>query len=158
MPTHNQWYYDQNNRPAPTGLVESGPVLHVEISVAAPLADQLTQQGQSIPAAAAGQALIDTGATATAIDESVVTKLGLSPIDTVQLSTAHGEREAGVYACRIRFASQSLPEIDASRATGVNLAGQAVDGTSIIALIGRDVLRECLFVYNGPMGHFSLSV
>ena len=132
--------------------------MQVEISVAAALAEYLTQQGTTLPKPVIGWALVDTGATNTAIDEGVATQLGLAPNDVVTLATADGERHAGVYACRIRFASPSIPDIDASRATGVNLAGQDLDGKPIIALVGRDVLSRCVLVYNGTLGQFSISV
>ena len=158
MPTHNHNYYDQNKEPAPLGLVEGGPVLQVEISVATELAEHLTRQRQSVPKPVSGWALVDTGATRTAIDERAVEQLALNSIDTVTLATASGSREAGVYACVLHFASGAIPNITAARATGVDLAGQDLDGKPIIALIGRDVLVRCVFVYNGTMGQFSLSV
>ena len=65
---------------------------------------------------------------------------------------------AGVYACILRFASGAIPDVEAARATAVDLAGQDLAGKPIIALIGRDVLARCVFVYNGAMGSFSLSI
>jgi predicted aspartyl protease len=110
-----------------------------------------------IPQPITGWALIDTGETRTAIDQSVVKHLGMSPVDSVVLTTAGGKRDAGVYACRMKFASVALPEITASRATEVDLAGQSVGDKTIIALVGRDILSNCVFVHNGTNGHFSIS-
>lgn len=158
MPTHNHRYHDKNNNPAPAGLVTGGPLLQVEISVATELAEHLTSQGKPVPKPVSGWALIDTGATRTAIDETVVRELALNSIDTVTLATASGSREAGVYACVLHFASGAIPNVSASRATGVDLAGQDLDGKPLIALIGRDVLSGAVFIYNGLLGQFSLSV
>jgi predicted aspartyl protease len=157
MPTHNQYFRDQNKQLNSQAMVLAGPVLQVEISVEATLAEYLTAHNQPVPQPIGGWALIDTGATRTAIDQSVVKHLNLSPIDQVVLSTAHGQREAGVYACRMKLVSTALPEITASRATEVDLAGQSVADKTIIALIGRDLLSNCVFVYNGTNGHFSIS-
>jgi predicted aspartyl protease len=157
MPTHNQFFYDQNKQLSPQVMVMAGAVLQVEILIEATLAEHLITQNQVVPPPIGGWALIDTGATRTAIDKSVVKHLGISPIDRVTLSTAHGKREAGVYACRMKFTSPVLPEVTASRATEVDLAGQSVGDKTIIALIGRDLLSSCVFVYNGTTGHFSIS-
>ena len=87
------------------------------------MAEHLTRQGQPVPKPVSGWALIDTGATHTAIDESAVEQLALNSIDTVTLATASGSRDAGVYACVLHFASGAIPNVSAGRATGVDLAG-----------------------------------
>ena len=40
-----------------------------------------------------------------------------------------------------------------NRAMGVTLKAHG-----IVALVGRDLLRNCLFAYNGANGSFSLSI
>ena len=35
--------------------------------------------------------------------------------------------------------------------------GMELDALGLIALIGRDVLADCILVYNGPENSFSLS-
>jgi len=58
-----------------------------------------------------------------------------------------------------------LPEIDLSigfdLVVGVDLSGMVADldgdPAPVIALIGRDVLERCVFVYDGPGAAFSLS-
>ena len=33
-----------------------------------------------------------------------------------------------------------------------------LSGLGILALLGRDVLSKCVFIYNGPAGQFTLAV
>jgi hypothetical protein len=40
---------------------------------------------------------------------------------------------------------------------GVALQGQNVNGQPLIALVGRDILRQGLFVYSGIGGFFTLA-
>ncbi len=100
-----------------------------------------------------GQALIDTGAKYTVIDMSVVNKLGLKPIQTNQIN-AIGQSNVPVriYQARVRITKMNK-NFDLSYIIGENLSAQ-----KIIALIGRDILENCILVYNGPDGSFSLSI
>lgn len=48
-------------------------------------------------------------------------------------------------------------ELEFSSAIGVNIQAQQVNNQPIIALLGRDILSRCLFVYNGTLGIFTIS-
>ena len=37
------------------------------------------------------------------------------------------------------------------------LIGVQMTGQNLISLIGRDVLRHCVLVYNGPMGSYTIA-
>ena len=123
MPTHNQ-YFRENDNLSPRALAQAGPVLQADIGISQVLADHLALQGELVPNPVAGWVLIDTGATRTAIDETVVQNLNLQPVGTTQLSTAHGLRTAGLYPCHFHFVSQALPDAEITRATGVDLSGK----------------------------------
>jgi hypothetical protein len=56
--------------PPPVALQPRGFCLQASISVAEVIAKQLLQQGQSVPTPITGWALIDTGASATCIDDA----------------------------------------------------------------------------------------
>lgn len=49
-------------------------------------------------------------------------------------------------------------EIEFESLVGVDLTGQVIGDHQLIALIGRDVLSRCLFVYNGQIGLFTLAL
>lgn len=52
------------------------------------MAQQLLQQGLQLPTTETGLALIDTGASATCIDEHVAQRMGLPTIDVVTMASA----------------------------------------------------------------------
>ena len=48
--------------------------------------------------------------------------------------------------------------IDFGSVAGVNPQGQTIDKKLLVALIGRDVLLRCLFIYSGTGGFFTLAL
>jgi predicted aspartyl protease len=134
-------------------LAQRGPILQVTVSIAQILAVQLLQQGISLPAPVSGHALIDTGATATCIDDAVAGQLQLPVIDIVQVASAsHASTRQNVYPAQIELGGTGIT-IDARRAIGAPLASQG-----LIVLIGRDVLQQCTLFYNGPAGAFTIAI
>lgn len=134
-------------------LQQAGPLVQVILS---PLEDQielLTKSGQKVPQPVTGHGLIDTGASATCIDQKAATMAGLAVVDSGPLHSAtHANEIVPIYAGR--FAIQGLHQnIDTTKAYGANL-----DSQNLIILIGRDVLSRCVLVYNGPESSISLSV
>jgi Aspartyl protease len=102
-------------------------------------------------------ALIDTGASITSIDQSVFASLGVNPVGTAQVGTAGGQQQQSTFPAKFSFPGTGLPTIESPAALGCNLSGQVVGGNRVIALIGRDLLANCVLVYNGAVGMFSLS-
>lgn len=156
MPIHNRFFL-QNGNLNSNILVRTGPILGVEISIPKELADLLTSEKKTIPSPKAGYALIDTGATRSGVDHSVITKLGVQPVGIAQTLTAGGEVEQNLFPAHFRFPAENI-EIDFSSVLGVNLKGQHIDGQPIIALLGRDMLSKFVFIYNGPGGFFTIAL
>lgn len=144
----------------PGALVEVGAVLPVRIEMPTDLRQLRTSQKRPIPEPVSGLALIDTGATKSAADMQVMTRLQVNQMGTVELGTAAGRRPAPLYPARFIVApgTPGQIEIDFGSVAGIDLAGLTVGGQGIIALIGRDVLASCIFVYNGPAGTFSVAL
>jgi len=138
------------------GLLQHGAVLQVEVNLPQPLIELLSQQGQPIPAPSTGMALIDTGATMTCVNEDVLAALGINPVGLVSLGTAAGPVQRPLFPARLGFPEPKLV-VDLSRVVAVDLRGQTVQGMSLIALVGRDILRFCQFIYDGSGGFFTLS-
>lgn len=136
----------------PDGLVVTGPKVGVQLEVPTALAKQLGTTGQQVPAPVTGNALIDTGATRSAIDRSVVTSLGLNPVGIVTLGTAGGMSQQALYGLRLVIPSIKAT-VDFESVTGCDLSG-----TDLIMLIGRDVLRIALFVYDGVSGQYTIAI
>jgi gag-polyprotein putative aspartyl protease len=152
---HNQIALDAQQQPSPGALVLGGCHLPVEIHLHPILAQHLQQQQPSptppLPPVV-GRALIDTGATFTAIDRAAAAQLQLVPVDTIQSGTAGGQQICPRYPARLLFPGLPIPPIDLPRAVGVDLSGQG-----FVVLLGRDFLARCVLTYNGPFGHFILS-
>ena len=129
----------------PEHLQRVGPSLPVQIAIPDRLASIYADNGQAIPTPREGFALFDTGASATCVDESVLRGLGLEPIQTAGISTPSGRSEANAYACALYFPGNPLPDMELSFVLGVQLQNQGYS-----ALIGRDLLRDMILIYDGP--------
>jgi len=105
-------------------------------------------------------ALIDTGASVSAVDVVVIQQLGVQPVGVANVWTAGGPPQQATYPGRFTFPGSNLPAIDFNALLGANLAGQlaGVTGQAIVALIGRDLLQHFVLVYNGPAAMFTLAV
>jgi predicted aspartyl protease len=96
-------------------------------------------------------ALIDTGATASAVDNSVVTALGVNPVGTALVGTAGGPVTQPVYPIRTQLQGVGLT-INFSRVTGAPLSNMG-----LVALLGRDMLTRMMLIYDGPSSEYTLS-
>lgn len=140
------------NLPPALALLQQGPVVPVVLSVAETIADQLMQQGSPVPAPVPGQALIDTGASVTCIDDATAQRLQLPVIDVVNMTSAsHSSTQQNIYPVLIEVAGGL--RINVPRAMGANLAPQG-----LVALIGRDFLQHCTLFYNGVTGLITLAL
>lgn len=134
-------------------LQRQGPVVQVIFGLASSFAQQLIQQGQAVPNPISGLALIDTGASATCIDDSAAKGMGLPVIDVVEMmSASHAAVPANVYPIQLQLIGTPI-RVEIPRALGAELKTQG-----IIALIGRDFLQNCTLHYNGFTGSLTLSI
>lgn len=139
--------------PPSAALVQRGPIVQVSISVGQAIAQQILQQGGTLPPPAIGWALIDTGATSTCIDEVAAQKLALPAIDVVTVASAsHAATQQNVYPISIEVVGLPIV-VNAPRAIGAALEAQG-----LLLLIGRDLLQACILIYNGPAGQFTLTL
>lgn len=137
-------------------LLQQGPITPVELSLPQELVNLLRTKGEPIPSPANGVALIDTGTARSCIDVSVAEQLKLQPISATQVVNANGVSLQGTYAAKIRFPAIGW-DIDFSSVLSVNLSGQTVQDAPVLVVIGRDLLANCIFIYNGLIGAFVLA-
>ncbi len=139
--------------PAPDGLAASGPVLPVTITLSDKAMRSYAETGEQPLPAVNGLAMIDTGATTTCFDEAAAKKAGLPTIGVTSMSSAsHPNHEVPLFSGKITTPTVT---INVEKGMGANLSAVS---NGLIALIGRDVLKSAVLVYNGPDGHFSLSI
>ncbi|WP_224796723.1 aspartyl protease family protein [Pandoraea sputorum] len=119
----------------------------------------MAQAGIAIPKPSPGAFLIDTGASSTCIDPSVLEPLGLTPTGQTEVhtpSTNGTPHVCNLYDVQLLVPGQTGIEapfiIPAMPVTESHLASQGITG-----LIGRDVLSKCVLVYNGAANFYSLS-
>jgi predicted aspartyl protease len=134
-------------------LVARGPVVEVSISVVEAVSRPILQAGGTVPAPVTGFALIDTGASHTCVDDDVANTLRLPVVGVANMTSAtEANSQRNLYPIQIDFVGWNV-KMASPRAMGANLKPQG-----LVALIGRDVLKSAILVYNGPMGSFSLSL
>ena len=140
------------NVAAPAILAQRGPIIPVTLMVSDAHRQALEQAGKSIPAAANGLALVDTGASHTCVDEATAKAMHLPVIDRATITSAsHAGNNVPVFAAKLVI--PRFTNINLDRVPGANLKPQ-----NLVALIGRDLLANAVLVYNGSEGLVSLSI
>lgn len=154
MPVFSFYHWSQSHGYT---LTDGGPLVSVEVSIPAALKAHLAESVLPIPAPQSGFALIDTGASSTAVDQSIFDALGLAPIDSIKTSTPHGEAESPIYPATVTFPGLALTEMPMERIIGCNLKWMNAEGKEVIMLLGRDLLQHFLMVYNGKSADIFLA-
>jgi hypothetical protein len=154
MPVFSFFHYSKEHGRT---LTETGPLVQVEVSLPAALKKYLSEKGHPIPSPQSGFALVDTGASATAVDQTIFDALGIQQIDTIPTSTPHGAGTSPVYPASLTFPGLNLTDMPMERVIGCNLKWTNIEGKEVIMLLGRDLLKYFLMVYNGLSSDLFLS-
>lgn len=156
MPVYNHYYPDGNNQintaASADRLWAGGPTIPVAVSLVKEHVDYLTKVGQPLPKAVTGLALIDTGATLCMVDVTVIQDLGVPPSGVTNIVGATGAGNQPTYPASLSFPGTPIPPIAFTDFVGGNLKA-----AGIIAILGRNILKQFVLVYNGPGGFVSLS-
>jgi hypothetical protein len=137
--------------PAPTvvrGLLHpaAGPLVRVGIS-------------NMTGVTAKGVAVLDTGASMSALDRSIAAELALESFgvaDFHALAAGEARHVAPQRRARVRIADDPrLWELDLVELPNLR---HAVEGYEVLALLGWDFLDQCLLTCDGPTGMFSLTL
>lgn len=138
-----------------------GALIDVVIGVSEARRAALTEAGQNIPNLVPMRALIDTGATSTCIDPSILQLLNLTPKGKIPVhtpSTGGIAVEADQYdVCIIIPAFANQAPLILSNLPVICMPLIASMGPNVHALIGRDILAQCLLGYNGNAELFTLA-
>ena len=136
-----------------------GALLAAGIGISEARRTALKDAGQTIPKIVPIQAIIDTGASATCVDPSVVQTLNLTPTGNAPVvtpSTGNQPVNADQYdvSLIVPAGQNQVPFYIANLPV---LCMELLTSQGFHALIGRDVLIQCIFSYNGTAGWFTLA-
>ena len=128
-----------------TTIKLNGALLPVSISLPISALEQYHPHGKQIQNVSC-DALIDTGASISAISSKIVKQLGLIEIGFERIASVHGIELRPIYVGHITFPWGSAMEIPI---VGCELQG-------LDCLIGRDVLRFWHMTYDGFNGEITI--
>jgi hypothetical protein len=142
-------------------LAETGAIIQVTVGIPPALEQCCLKNNLAIPTPMAGYALIDTGASSSAVDEKIFTDFGVQPIDHIKMSTPHTKDQwSFIYPAKIQFPGLNLTNeamLESLRVVGCELRWTTFDNKEIVMLLGRDILRYFLMVYNGVQSDVTLA-
>jgi hypothetical protein len=131
--------------------------MSVLVGVSLPRLEVLKAANQAIPAPVAIRALVDTGASCTCVDPAVMLNLGLTPTGNVQVVTAGNKPESrDQYDVALIIPSGPTDPVLILGAIPV-VASNLKQDQGFDALIGRDILSQCILNYNGTMKTFTIA-
>ena len=143
-----------------TGAIgPTGALIDVTFWVSSARLAALKAEAQPVPDACHGRALLDTGASSTAIDPSVLKALELPPLGTIPVltpSTGNVPHDASLYDVSIAIPPALAGEQALVFPRVPVTASQLLESQGIHALVGRDVLARCVLIWNGAYGQFTL--
>ena len=140
-------------------LSPQGPLLNAVISISKERTAALTAANQPIPNPVSIRALVDTGASTTCIDPSILQALSLTPTGNIKMvtpSTGKTPVDIDQYDVSIMIPA-ALNQIPFHLHTIPVACTDLVSSQGFHALIGRDILSHCLLTYNGSMAVFTLA-
>ena len=146
MPVFNQIIQQQGQGAlGPLALQQIGSVFDEEISVPTALQEALIAKGLTVPPPERGRALIDTGATFSAVENTIMTRLGVPPVGITSVGTAGGRHMANQYPAKFTLTlGNGSISFEIPRATGAEYDGPAlyrIDWTEPARECGHDIQR-----------------
>lgn len=138
-------------------IQSGGPLVQVYIGVSVPRQKALTAASLPIPSAVSGTFLIDTGASCTCVDPTLIAALGIPPTGSIPIQTP--STQGTPCHCNQYDVMLFIPDsaqaghlVEAMPIIETPLSNQGIDG-----LIGRDVLDRCVLIYNGSNNQYTLT-
>jgi len=142
-------------------LTQQGAILIAVVGVSAARASALKDANLPIPKYEKVTAMVDTGASSTCIDPSVLLALNLTPTGSVLVktpSTGLQPVSADQYDVSLIVPSSDTSHVPLAIATlPVICCNDFLQSQGFHALIGRDVLSHCILIYNGGEMTFTIA-
>ena len=132
-----------------------GPIVDVKVMLTPQRVDALRKRNIPFAKPVVVAALLDTGASSSCIDTYLVNVLGLQQHGVALIHTpstgGNFETRAQYDACFVLGEGLEKP---LHRILSVIESEFASQG--FLVLIGRDLLKDCIFTYNGPKSRYTL--
>ena len=135
----------------------NGPVIIVDIEPAGVIQSFAQNKGITLGSVRGVPALIDTGASITAVDRNALSQLGYPPYGTISLATAGGIVTTPMYLVKLVLFSNAPDTRVRIVLDNVPVAAVDLSTQQYRALIGRDILRNVLLIYDGAMGQITVT-
>ncbi len=137
-------------------LDSAGGVIPLLVGVTRQREAALIAAKRPVPSRIQIRGMIDTGASATAIDPAIVAPLGLTPTGSMSVHTPSTQGQATTLLTYdvwlgVHHASSSLIR-PSTPVLCTHLAASGID-----ALLGRDFMSQCLLLYDGAAKTFTLA-
>jgi hypothetical protein len=145
--------YDQEEG---SQLEHIGPLIPVTVSLPGALAELRSKTEPDIPEPIRGRAILDTGAFATAIDMKVFSRLSIPAIDHLPINSVSGHLMSLIFPANISFPELGIPKLEMERVIGCELGWRGEQDDDLLMLMGRDLLKKFLVVYDGVHGELLL--
>jgi hypothetical protein len=134
-----------------------GPLLQFLVGVSRPRLDALTTAGQSVPTSIPITGLIDTGASCTCIDTSILRQLAIPSTGNTQVHTPSTQIDVPHVANLYDISLVLLHPLVTRTFHALPVMESQLSHQGIQALIGRDILANCLLTYDGSARNFCLA-
>lgn len=149
MRRHDIQYFLKNQAgdltPPENALAQFGALIQVIVSVPTGLHQAYVMAGLQVPPPQQAVAMIDTGCTRTAVDEKIINSLLLPPTGQAQQLTAAGAKASTLHPVELTFPQLAGAQQIIPQAMKCDLGGQVVG-----VLIGTDLLRHFVMIFDGP--------
>jgi hypothetical protein len=136
---------------SPDDLMNNGALIKVKVGMPKDIADSLAKQGKPVPNPVEALAMIDTGASITALDAALAQQIGLTQTGLAPIAGVTGTQNQPVYAAKLMLDQPSV-QLDPWTMIGSPLQVQHFQ-----VLLGRDFLEQLTLVYDGSSGNFQLT-
>lgn len=140
-------------------LADSGAVVRIEVGLSAGDTEAQRAALRSIPPPIDLYALLDTGAEVSCVDPEILATVAatLAGFDLVNLPATGGLTISCQYRVMLTVLHPSKKKYLDLIAPDLRVLEVPLSALGFKALLGRDLLKRCRFVYDGMSGQFRLS-
>jgi hypothetical protein len=140
-------------------FTQGAPIISVVVMVSAAKRDALVMAQTPVPIPQSVRGLVDTGASHTCVDPTVLQALQLQPTGSVPMHTpSTGGVPVSADTYDVGLAIPGAPDSPAFMRPNMQVsASDLVTGQGIHVLIGRDLLSRFIMTYNGVTGILMLA-